>query len=224
LTNKLKSTKKFDSGKRFQFIAKTSKGKMILNDCTVAIIAGGRSKRFGSPKFKAKIGNKRLIELVLDLAYRISTECMIISGLEEIREQFNLPVFDDVFPQCGPLAGIHSALVHAKTEWIAILPVDMPLLKESIYLKLWTNRRDNVPVAARTDRGLEPMVSLWHQSAIPTIQNALENRKFKIHQMLETLHAVFVLFPLEENIHFFNVNYPNDLQLIRSLVKGDKDE
>ncbi len=192
----------------------------LLNDCTIAIIAGGKSKRFGSPKYRAKIGNLRLIDMALSVARQLSPNVMIISGLEAIKQEFDLPVYSDEFPDCGPLAGIHSALLHASTEWVAVLPVDMPLLKADFYIRLQEQRKANMPVVAKTDKGLEPMISLWPRSVIPTIERALQNRQFKIHFVLNELSAVHVAFPPKDRIHFFNVNFESDLNLIQALVSG----
>ena len=190
----------------------------MLKDCSVAIIAGGQSKRFGSPKYRAKIGRLRLIDMTVSLARQLSPDIMIISGLEAIKKEFALPVFADKFPRCGPLAGIHSALIHATTEWIAVLPVDMPLLKAEFYFSLYEQRKHNTPIVAETDKGIEPMVSLWPRSAIPTIERALKDKQFKIHFVLQELSAVHVLFPKEESIHFFNVNFKSDLNLIKGFL------
>ena len=186
--------------------------------CSVAIIAGGQSKRFGSPKYQAKIGDLRLIDFSLHLARDLSSEIMIISGLPEIRQAFTLPVFDDVFPQCGPLGGIHSALLHGTRDWLAVLPVDMPLLKSEFYHTLWENRRGNVPLVAKTAKGIEPMVSLWPRTVLPAIERALSGGRFKIHELLEKLSAVQVFFSPEDTIHFFNVNFRDDLERMQELL------
>ena len=193
---------------------------MLLENCTVAVIAGGKSKRFGSPKYRAQVGHLRLIDMALSVARQLSPKVMIISGLEAIKQEFDLPVFEDEFADCGPLAGIHSALLHATTEWIAVLPVDMPLLKADFYFRLQEQRKANTPVVAETVKGLEPMVSLWPHSAVPTIERALRNRQFKIHFVLEALSAVHVEFLPEDSIHFFNVNFESDLNLIQAFVSG----
>lgn len=190
----------------------------MLKDCSVAIIAGGQSKRFGSPKYRAKIGRLRLIDMAVSLARQLSPNIMIISGLEAIKKEFELPVFADKFPRCGPLAGIHSALIHATTEWVAVLPVDMPLLKAEFYFRLYEQRNSNTPVVAQTNKGLEPMVSLWPRLAAPIIEQALKDKQFKIHFVLQELSAVHVLFPKEKSIHFFNFNFKSDLNLIQGFL------
>ncbi len=191
---------------------------MEQNECTVAIIAGGKSRRFGRPKYQAQIAGRRLIDFALDVALQLSPEVLIVSGLESIKNAFDLPVFDDEFPNCGPLGGIHAALKRMRTKWLAVLPVDMPLLKAEIYHELLKHRGGKGPVVAKTSKGVEPMVSLWPRSALDVIEHALQTKQFKIHDVLDSLAATEVPFPPDESIHFFNVNFESDLRLIAKVL------
>ena len=38
------------------------------------------------------------------------------------------PVYEDIFPGCGPLSGIHAALSNSKTQLNLIIAVDTPFL------------------------------------------------------------------------------------------------
>ena len=191
---------------------------MEQNESTVAIIAGGQSRRFGRPKYQAQIDGRRLIDFALDVALQVSPEVLIVSGLDAIKNEFEFPVFDDEFPHCGPLGGIHAALKRMGSEWLAVLPVDMPLLKAEIYHELWKHRHEKRPVVAKTSKGVEPMVSLWPRSARDAIEHALQTKQFKINDVLGELAAIEVPFPPEESIHFFNVNFKADLRLIAKIL------
>lgn len=193
---------------------------MKICDCTVAIIAGGRSKRFGSPKYKAKIDGLRLMDIALQLAQKLSEKILVISWIEALKEELPFPVVDDLFPGHGPLAGIHSALHHCKTDWIAILPVDMPLLTTDVYARLSEQRKGQTPVVAQTAKGVEPMVSFWHKANLPVIERQLKKKELVIHQTLGLLNAQRVEFPPEQQMRFFNVNFPDDLKVIRQQHEG----
>lgn len=74
-----------------------------------AIIAGGRSRRFGSDKALAEIGGKTLIDHVAD-ALAAQTDALIVCG----RDWPGLTsVPDRPAPDQGPLGGICAALRHA---------------------------------------------------------------------------------------------------------------
>jgi molybdenum cofactor guanylyltransferase len=77
-----------------------------------AIIAGGKSSRFGSDKAVALIDGLPLIDHVVMGLYR-HAEAIVIAG----RDWRDFDVVDDgAFAGQGPLAGLLAALKHAKTN------------------------------------------------------------------------------------------------------------
>jgi len=76
----------------------------------------------------------------------------------------SIPIFADINKGKGPNAGIHSALTHCQTPWMAVMPVDMPYLETGIYHYLSPFCTYENPVVAESDAGLEPLVSFWPKS------------------------------------------------------------
>lgn len=197
------------------------------NDCmklplTMAVIAGGKSTRFGRDKGLALVKNRSLIDYTLQTARQLSDTIILIYGKEVLYGGLNIPIFFDVFPDCGPLGGVHSALIHASTEWIATMPCDMPLLIPDIYHILYGLRQLNRPVVAVSHRGIEPLVSIWHRSAAVEIEKALRKKRFSMQESIFSLKATTVLLPAVmkdyREYYFTNVNYPEDLTEIENYL------
>ncbi|NOX89967.1 MAG: molybdenum cofactor guanylyltransferase, partial [Calditrichaeota bacterium] len=129
-------------------------------------------------------------------------------------------VYRDIIPGCGPLGGIYTALNNFDSDWLAVLPVDMPLLDAEIYFHLWKQREDQRPVVAKTKKGIESMVSLWHKSNLSFIEERIKIRQWSIYRVLNEMNAVQVNFPPEKQIQFFNINYKEDLELLKSIRKS----
>lgn len=187
-----------------------------ISDLTAAILAGGKSLRFGSPKYQARFRSATLLDTIIEIARDISLDIIVISGRNSISLQKNIPVYHDIQPDCGPLGGIYTALLYAENPSVAILPCDMPLMNPAIYKILRKELSPSHPVAAISHRGLEPLVSIWpKQLSIPTIETNLEKRKFSIYQTLAELRAQLVYIPLAlknyKTNFFSNINYENDL-------------
>ena len=128
----------------------------MRNELTAAVLAGGKSIRFGSSKLEAVFRGRRLIDTAIDTACEISSNIMIIADFANLKTQKPVSIYSDVYKNKGPLAGIHSALQHAPDSAVAVLPADMPFLTAEVYrylLQFFTNER---PVAAESDKGLEP--------------------------------------------------------------------
>lgn len=88
-----------------------------------AVLAGGRSTRFGSDKALALLDGKPLIEHAID-ALAAQADAVIVCGREG-----GIP--DRPAPDLGPLGGINAALhAAAEQQFDAVLtcPCDLPLL------------------------------------------------------------------------------------------------
>ena len=78
-------------------------------DVTAFVLAGGKSTRMGSDKAFLEFEDRTLLARALELAQSITPRVSIVGS----REKFGkfAPVVEDIFPDCGPLAGIHAALL-----------------------------------------------------------------------------------------------------------------
>jgi molybdopterin-guanine dinucleotide biosynthesis protein A len=193
---------------------------------SLAILAGGKSRRFGSPKFRARFMSQTLLEIMLQKALAISRDCMVIAGQAPISLQENIPVYTDIYPDCGPLGGLYTALYHSNHSLVAILPCDMPLLEPAVYTILMRNAAPKKPIVAVSDRGLEPLVSIWPvEDSLPVVAQNLTDKKFSFQKTLEELEAI----PLDVRAYmvgykpdlFKNINYPADLRQLELRTKDN---
>ncbi len=188
---------------------------------SVAIIAGGKSRRFGEPKVLARFGNRTLLEHALQVAKNVSPRVMVITG----ENTFELPIpvssYPDILPACGPLGGVYTALVYAQTLFVATLPCDMPLLSSELYREMYRCSDGERPVVALSHKGLEPLIALWPRTALNVIQEHLFSGKFKLREVFETLGKIEVDFPRLLSPYnpeiFYNVNTKQDLEYLFKL-------
>ncbi len=188
----------------------------MLENTDCAIIAGGKSLRFGSNKAYAELKGKKLIDYALDLAQEISTKVIIVYAQNKPSlsndSLANLIWTQDQFSEKGPLAGIHAALLQSTAMWLAVIPCDMPYLNDKIYLNLADHRKGTEIVVAKSSNGLEPLVSLWHKNNIGRIESLLEDNQGKhgLKDYIENNAAKIIDLTLKHQ-HFKNINYPTDL-------------
>lgn len=186
------------------------------SDITAAIIAGGKSKRFGSDKALINLAGKRLIDHAVTLALTISPQAMIITSGEQHFSGVQIEQVPDIIPDCGPMGGVYTALEKAQTPWVAILPCDTPLLSPEIYEILWKHRKENSAGVAVAEGKIQSLVSLWPKSLSPDLLQSIQKGELKTHQFLKEHQAVMV--SMEENMEnykpefFFNINYREDLE------------
>ena len=82
---------------------------------SLAIIAGGQSRRMGRDKAFVELGGKPLIEHVIQRSADLGqAETIIITNKPAQYAHLGLPMYRDVLPDKGSLGGIYTALVKAK--------------------------------------------------------------------------------------------------------------
>lgn len=198
--------------------------KQNIQNLSLAIIAGGKSRRFGAPKALADYCGKRLIEYPLALADALTLPAFIVNGLVTNYADLEIPVISDIIPDCGPIGGLYTALKHASTEFVATVPVDMPLLPPKIYQILFRSIDQMKPVVARTNADIEPLVSIWPKKSIGFIKMCIDERRYSLRTPIKELDAK--LINMEETYSdfreafFLNVNYQEDLESIKKYMFG----
>ncbi len=208
---------------------KTS-GRLKSNEpeVSVAVIAGGLSERFGRPKARARLQGRELIDWALALAHRLSPRPFIVHT--EVDHFSDKPVCKvaDMVPRCGPIGGVYTALVHASTDWVALIPCDMPLLPVEIYHHLLQQRQENRPIVARSHKGLEPLVSVWPVVLKEELKTWIQQERYRLWRFLQQFNALSVAIPEEiptyDPCWFWNVNFPEELRELEIYLKQAKSE
>ncbi len=194
----------------------------VQEQLIAAIIAGGKSTRFGESKIGAHFKSRTLLDYAIRLASEISNNYMIISNQQIFLPNRNLVTIPDRIPHCGPLGGIYTALYHSSAPWIATIPCDMPLLVAEVFDVLYANRQLDTPIVARSKSGVEPLVAIWPKTALPFFEQAIKNANYKIYRLLSLLHSKEISIPDAlpdyRNEWFFNVNSKDDLKKLEGLA------
>jgi molybdopterin-guanine dinucleotide biosynthesis protein A len=192
-----------------------------FKDISVAVIAGGKSVRFGSPKAEALFEDKHLVDYSIQIGYRLSREVFLVTANTDPFENPFAPAVRDLIPNCGPLGGILTALLYSSNPWICTLPCDMPLITPEIARVLSTRRSGTRPVVARSEKGLEPLLAIWPVEVWNVIYYLLRNDRNSIRDALRRLDAIEVYIPeilpdYKPQI-FTNINYKEDLRKISGI-------
>jgi len=115
----------------------------MINDYCVSILAGGKSKRFGSDKSKFIYNNKTLLDNALDKFYSYFDEVLISSNnILEIQNN-KIHIVADQFINKGPLGGIHACLKKSNKPFVLFVPVDMPNIDLKFVKHLIENHKSN---------------------------------------------------------------------------------
>lgn len=194
-----------------------------LSDLSAAILAGGRSTRFGTPKSLASVGTEQLIDYAVRLARAIAAEPMVIVSPLAGSVTVPVSVYYDLIQDLGPVGGIYTALTVSARPWVAVLPCDMPLLRPEVYAQLYANRSETRPVVAQSGQGLEPLVSLWPVSIQPRLAKAIRTDQLALFKLLRELDARVIHIserPDDGQQFFLNINTPEDFSVFLKIIRS----
>lgn len=115
----------------------------MIKDYSVAILAGGKSKRFGSNKSEFKLNNKTLLQNALEIVYNNFDEKIISLNGNFESQQSDILVVEDNFANKGPLGGIQACLKKTTKPNCLFIAVDMPNLNFQFLQFLIQNHKSN---------------------------------------------------------------------------------
>lgn len=188
-----------------------------FTDVSVFILAGGKSTRMGTDKAFVPLDGRTLLARALDLARQITSDVHIVGDRKKFAPFAS--VVEDIYPGCGPLAGIHAALLSSPSDLNVILAVDTPFVSLALLQHLITRAR-NCPSAAvtvpHTNEGWQPLCAVYRREFASMAEQALSQGRYKIDALFEEArtHAIG-----EQELEtagfspriFQNVNTPEDI-------------
>ncbi|MCG7343597.1 molybdenum cofactor guanylyltransferase [Sporosarcina sp. ACRSL] len=182
------------------------------------VLAGGLSRRFGSPKAFAEWQGRRFYEWSLAALSPFCEECVIVTR-PELVERFpeGSLVTTDVerFGGQGPIAGILSGMEAVKAERYVVLPCDMPFMTADVIGRLLECHSTGV-TAVVLDGKYHPLVSVWDRTVAKDLREALENGKRRVMEVQEKHGVRWIEGELmtEDDARriFMNANTPDILE------------
>ncbi len=145
-------------------------------ETTGLILAGGRSRRYGSDKALAHAGGVPFVRLVHDALAAHAAEVIVATGpTARVYPVPARPVLDRV-ADGGPLAGLAAGLAAARTPWLLAVAVDLPALTADALAPLLAADAAavdaDVVVALDGDGRRQPVCALWRVDAVRPVAEA----------------------------------------------------
>ena len=180
---------------------------------TGVIIAGGQSKRMGKDKLSIRFQGDTLLNKAIALLKKFSDEIMISANRSDLDLKYR--IIADKVTNIGPLGGIYSALLEAKTQKILIIPVDMPLINEEIIACLLKNSDKEALINLyKTQNRTQMLVGLYDKKLLPIIEKQIENKQYKLRDLLQLSANNLIDGSTFEEL-FVNANTPGELQKLK---------
>jgi molybdenum cofactor guanylyltransferase len=156
-----------------------------VENVTGFVLAGGKSSRMGADKALLELDGQTLLARTMDVAGQVTRQVSLVGDRKRLAA-FG-PAIEDVYPECGPLGGIHTALLSTATELNLMLAVDLPFIGADFlrYLIREAARANAVVTVPRGGGFLQPLCAVYRKEFGETAQNSLRAGKNKIGPLLE---------------------------------------
>ena len=209
----------------------TSHGSVTLAPFSLAIIAGGQSRRMGRDKAFVELGGKTLIEHVIKRSRDLGqAETILITNKSADYAHLGLPMYADVLPDKGSLGGIYTALMVAQSSDVLVLACDMPFINTEL-LRFMIAQMDAEAdiVVPRVDGYPQGLHAIYKKSCIEPIREQLAAHRLKIIRFYDRMRVRY----LDEDEYrafdpdgqsFTNLNTPAELELAQKQFPHDMAE
>lgn len=205
-------------------------------DITGVILAGGRSKRMGTNKALLKINEISIIESIRNMLQSIFEKVILITNTPEDYSFLSIEIFEDIYKWKGPLAGIHSALMHSKTEEIFVISCDIPLMTNEMIEYLVNFKTDKPITIAKADGFTQQLCGIYKKDVLAHSEKLLMEEQnsenpitkkcgCKVLQLVKDCNAEIIdaeLLPFYIKNTYLNMNKVDDYEMLKSILLNNK--
>lgn len=202
-----------------------------------AVLAGGESSRYGSPKALATVGGERIIDRVVAALREVTPDVIVSANEPALFDDLGLPIYPDAREGLGPLGGIYTALLRAREAGrpgILAVACDMPFPSLPLLTRLRHTAfgpdadADLALPASRGRRGFEPLFAAYRTTCLPAIDTALaegDRRMIGFHEQVavRTIPLDVVESLCDPKRAFLNVNTPEDRARADAMAASQSD-
>ena len=139
----------------------------------------------GSDKALLSFHHQTLLARTQQVAQTVAGKTYIVGPRERYAAYGE--VIEDIYPDCGPLGGIHAALNATSTELNLVLSVDMPLMTSEFLSWLLQQASDSAALIVVPDAlgGLQPLCAVYRRGVAGAAEQALKAGDNKVGHLMK---------------------------------------
>ena len=160
-----------------------------------AMLAGGKSRRFGRSKVFAPLAGAPLASWGVRALQSAGLPVGVVSDEEGVEAVLGVPARPDLEADLGPIGGLWTALQWASERGdhgVLLLGCDMPLVSEALIRTIldWNDKAPAVvPVGSE---GPEPLCALYRSTCTPEVERRLHSDDRSLRGLAKAVGAAFI--------------------------------
>jgi molybdopterin-guanine dinucleotide biosynthesis protein A len=161
---------------------------------SAAILAGGLASRFGGSDKGALLVDGRTIfdRQVAELSL-LTDDVLVVRATDAARDGGmlrNAPrAVADRVPGCGPLGGLHAALVEARGDTVFVVACDMPYVTAPFIAYLFSLASEVDIVVPQTERGYHPLCAVYTRACLEPVAARLAERRLAMRDLVAAMRT-----------------------------------
>ena len=155
----------------------------------VYILAGGRSRRFGSDKARAVLDGQALLARVATMLEPVATSITVVADRAGKHEDLGFRTIADRKPGLGPLAGLEASLhdLSMSNGWLLLCCCDALVIRRAWLDQLLSAPKDKYDAVAFRGEYGQPMPALYAATARPVVSALLSGGNRSMQRLLDQL-------------------------------------
>ncbi len=176
----------------------------------------GRDKAF------LKLGGRTLLDRAMELANTVAPTVRVVAPQEKFLTIAR--TIEDVFPDCGPLGGIHAALTCTSAELNLVLAVDSPFVESDFltYVIAQASQVSALVTVPEAGNRRQPLCAVYRRDFLEVAEQALKKNKNKIDALFADVETRVIAEPEITRMGFSakmfqNLNTPEEFAKAEQL-------
>ncbi len=206
-------------GNCWQIFQYGGKMKERKKQYSLLLLAGGKSSRMGQNKAQLFYEGKTFMENLICKGRQLGIEQIYVSGYQGERD--DVQVVWDIFPDRGPLGGIHACMRQIETPFCLVLPVDVPQIPLEVLeemLHFHEEHGESVPIVLEHGDRTEYLIGIYPVVMADFIEDFIHEHSASVYRMLRKWG--FTCYKMElPQWQVENINTQDAYQQLLEIVK-----
>ena len=178
------------------------------------ILAGGKSSRMGQDKALLTYEDTSFIQKLCN-ELDFFDEKYIARGSNPDCAQGDWKRVDDIYPDRGPIGGIHAVLSTCDSEAMFFVSCDMPLLQRDLVVKICEllEEQTDAVIAVSADEKKHPLCGVYRKSVVSLLEQQILSGNNRLMNALEQLQVVYLKLDEKDSLQLQNINTKDEYSM-----------
>jgi len=161
----------------------------------VYILAGGKSRRFGTDKARASLRDRPLMLHIIDRLRDVADAVTAVADAEDKYADLGVRTVADTTPGLGPIGGLATALTRERSRvgsdgWLLLCGCDIVEPQSDWVRRLLDSREAGAAAVAYRHDWWEPLLGLYHVSIAGLVDEQIERNDLKMQHLLDIANTL----------------------------------